>query len=89
MPAKVVVSVLYSMIHEVMGCGVIVQISPRTEERIWPGCLSSGLQPLISRVPGRMGPTPRLEVPLLDATTELPERPCAQDKPSRLIGGET
>ena len=47
-----------------MRCGVIVQIGPRTEERVRPGCLSSGLQPLIrSRVPGRIGPTPRQLLP--------------------------
>src|SRR6202011_2293977 len=73
MATKVVEGVVYSMIHEVMSCGVIIQIGPGTKKRVRPGCLGSGLQPLIrSRVPGRIGPTPRQLLP--DATLWLHTR---------------
>jgi hypothetical protein len=36
MATKVVEGVLYSMINEVMCCGVIVQVGPGTEERVRP-----------------------------------------------------
>lgn len=55
------------MIHEVMSSCMIVQVAPGTQKSVRPCCFGSGLQILIrSRVPGRIGPTPRQLLP--DAT---------------------
>ena len=65
MAGNVLRRIMNGVVHQI-DCGIgVIEVRPSAQGSVRPCCVSSGLQLLIgSRVPGRIGPTPRQHFPV-------------------------
>ena len=65
MAGKVSRRIMSGVVHQIDFGILVIEVRPSAQGSVGPCCVSSGVQLLIgSRVPGRIGPTPRQLFPV-------------------------